>query len=179
MTGDAMEIKAIKDNIDEIPPPCKTCLYWEAPTEYKNDNGNDEALTKKKEWFQETLDEFGNCGFLIYEDGKPIGYTQYGSVDRFLNISRYPAASSLYGEDTIFLSCLFVIDPEYRGKGIGTQVLEKIIENLKSRGFESITTLARKGNPNNPSGPFKFYKEQGFEIEEDHPKFPLMRLEIE
>lgn len=177
-----MEIKKIKARLDAIPQPCRTCLYWEAPGEYQNDNGDEEAILKKQEWFTETLDEFGNCAFLAYDHGDVIGYAQYAPVDRFLNIAKYPAASTLYDanteEETIFLSCLFIPNEENRGKGVGSALLNKIIENLRFRGYNLLVTFARRKNPNNPSGSLEFLKKNGFKIEEDHPTYPLLSLDL-
>lgn len=174
-----MKIKAITpDRVDELPKPCRTCLYWEAPTEYQNDNGEEEAIEKKREWFKETREEFGNCGFLAYQNEKPIAYAQYGPATRFLNTSRYPATPS-YDEDTVFLSCLFITQRNLRRNGIGTQVLKETLKRLKGRGYKSIETFARRGNPNNPSGPFEFYKENGFSVKKDDEEYPLMSLELD
>lgn len=179
MVGDEMEIKEMEGHISDIPKPCKTCLYWEAPTEYQNDNGDEEAILKKKAWFDETLREFGNCGFLAYENGKVVGYAQYAPAERFLNVARYPTAPPTYEEDTVFLACLFVVDKGHRGGGIGTRLLERVIDDVKARGFGSIETFARRENPNNPSGPACFYEKHGFKVKKEHPRYPLLSLDLD
>lgn len=174
-----MEIKKIKDNLEDIPKPCKTCLYWEAPTEYQEDNGDEEIISKKKEWFRDCFEEIGNCGYLVSQDGSVIGYAQFAPATQFLNVTQGSSILPSHDEDTIFLSCLFIVNSRYRGKGIGTKLLEEIIDTLKKKGFKAIETFARRGNPNCPSGPVKFYEKNGFKVKEDHPKFPLMCLELD
>lgn len=57
-------------------------------------------------------------------------------------------------------------------------MLRNIIEDLKSRGVRAVETFARKGSPDNPSGPFEFYLKNGFKVLRDDPEFPLMRLDL-
>jgi len=78
----------------------------------------------------------------------------------------------------VLISCLFIAQKEYRGRGLGKQLLQSIIEDLRKRGVKAVETFARKNNPNNPSGPVEFYLKNGFKIHRDDPEYPLMRLEL-
>ncbi len=58
--------------------------------------------------------------------------------------------------------CMFYdvgVHPDYRGKGIGTSIIEKLIDKVKDKGYASIGLFAWKENPDNIS----FYEKFGFE----------------
>ncbi|MEM2057748.1 MAG: GNAT family N-acetyltransferase, partial [Thermoproteota archaeon] len=78
----------------------------------------------------------------------------------------------------VLISCLFIAEKEYRGRGLGKLLLESIIEDLRKRGFKAVETFARRNNSNNPSGPVEFYLKNGFRVLREDPEFPLMRLEL-
>ena len=82
-------------------------------------------------------------------------------------------------DGTVFLSCLFIDEKSLRGKGIGMELLDSIVADLKKQGFKAIETFARRGSINNPSGPNELYLKRGFQIKnEANPEFPLMRLDL-
>jgi len=170
-----------RENLDDIPEPCRSCVYWEFPEDSEKAKLlKSELVRKKKEWFLQTLREFGNCGKIVYYNNSVVGYAQYGPVTHLPNISSY--GSKLVGrleDGTVFLSCLYITKKALRGRGIGLKLLESIILDLKKRGFKAIETFARRGSSNNPSGPIEIYLKKGFHIkDETNPEFTLVRLEL-
>ncbi|MFO7712739.1 MAG: GNAT family N-acetyltransferase [Dehalococcoidia bacterium] len=138
--------------------------------------GQHESLPKKLSWLQRTLKGFGNCGKLLYVDGRGIGYAQYAPPGYLPNAARYPAGPT--GDDAVLISCLFVAHQEFRGSGLGSQLLASIIDELRTRGAEAIETFGRKGSPENPSGPAELYLRNGFRTHRDDREFPLLRLQL-
>lgn len=66
-----------------------------------------------------------------------------------------------------------------RGKGPGKGLLDKVITDLRKRGFKAVETFARKDSANNPSGPIEFYLRGGFHVEEEiNSDFALVRLNL-
>lgn len=60
------------------------------------------------------------------------------------------------------IMCMFYdigVHPDYRGKGIGTRIMEMLIDNVRDKGYASIGLFAWKENPDNIS----FYEKFGFE----------------
>lgn len=170
-----------RENLDYIPEPCRSCLYWEFPEDSEKAKLlKSELARKKKAWFLQTLREFGNCGKLVYYDNNVVGYAQYAPITCFPNIESYE--SKLVGrleDGTVFLSCLYITEKALRGRGMGIKLLESIILDLKKRGFEAIETFARRGSSNNPSGPIELYLKKGFQTkDETDPEFLLVRLEL-
>lgn len=80
-------VSLTEENLIEAPeweePPfsCKYCTYWEHPEEPVNTSreSREDMLTKKLNWLRSVRNVFGNCGKLMYVDGKPVGYAQYAS----------------------------------------------------------------------------------------------------
>lgn len=160
------------------PYSCKYCIYWEYPEQLVDPatEQKEEMFARKLSWLQRTLKEFGNCGKLLYADGKGAGYAQYAPPGRLPNSAEY--ASGPPSDDAVLISCLFIVQRQLRGSGLGSQLLRSIMDDLRTRGAKAIETFARKGNPENPSGPVEFYLRNGFGIQKNDKEFPLMRLEL-
>lgn len=172
----------MQENLDDIPTPCRDCLYWEFPKDFERlcQQKKPELAEEKKKWFIKTLREFGNCGKIIYHDQLPIGYAQYAPLSRLPQANSYKSGPPGRIEDgTVFLSCLYISKERQRGKGIGTRLLNAIITDLRDHNFKAVETFARRGSTNNPSGPIELYLKKDFQIkDETDPEFPLVRLEF-
>lgn len=57
-------------------------------------------------------------------------------------------------------------------------LLNAILEDLEKRDIKTVEAIARKNNPENPSGPVEFYLANKFIIYKDDKEFPLVRLEL-
>jgi GNAT superfamily N-acetyltransferase len=175
-----------ESNLDDIPEPCSCCTYWSSPKEFERTKSElskkrQELKTKKRLWILQTLREFGNCGKILYYNGTPIGYAEYGPSDRFPQIKEYRAQPiGKIEEGIVFLACLYVVNQNLRGKGFGERLLDSVIADLKRRGFRAVETYARRGSPNNPSGPVELYFKKGFRIKnEADPEFPIVKLNLQ
>ena len=169
-------------NLNAIPERCRGCVYWESPSDFEKSKDDPQKKTelqiKKREWFEKTLEEFGSCGKIVFHEGRPIAYAQYSSSERLPNVNSYKSKPvGKREEGVVFLSCLYVADETMREKGIGEQLLQNIIEDLRRKGFKAIETFACRDSANNPSGPMAFYVKNGFHIKDKtDEEFPLMRL---
>jgi GNAT superfamily N-acetyltransferase len=172
-------------NLSDIPASCRGCVYWECPEEFDKAK-QEKALVqrqvefeqKKHEWFIKTKQEFGTCGKIVYYEGKPVAYAQYAHADFLPNVKAYNSAAVGKREQrVVFISCLYVSDKTMRGRGLGETLLKSIVDELTSREFKAIETFARRGNPENPSGPLEFYIRNGFIIKDNsNPEYPLITL---
>ena len=94
----------------------------------------------------------------------------------FPTAAEYPAGP--VSGDAVFLACLFIPAAEQRERGLGSALLCAILKELRVRGLGAVETFARRGNPENPSGPVEFYLKRGFRVIREDPEFPLLRLEL-
>ena len=168
--------KIAKHNFKDIPNPCKYCLYWQTSGPFDEKMLKPEMEREKREWFSKVIREFGNCGFIAYFSGVPIGFIQYAPAKFFPRIKEY--ASGPPSEDAVFLSCLYIANKEARGKGLGTAMLKELLAELGKIKFEVVETFAGKKSENNPSGPLRLYLKHGFKIKKDNNDFPLVRSEL-
>ncbi|MEO0096391.1 MAG: GNAT family N-acetyltransferase [candidate division WOR-3 bacterium] len=159
------------------PYSCKYCIYWEYPEECidPEKEKKEKNLQKKIAWLKNTLIKFGNCGKILYVNKRPVGYAQYAPPEFLPNAFRYPIKPD---DDAVLISCLFIVQRDFRRIGLGTKLLQSIISDLLNRKIKAVETFARKNNPENPSGPVNFYLKNGFKIHKDDKEFPLMRLEL-
>ena len=173
-----------EDNLKDAPEwsghpfSCKYCVYWEYPEECTDPatEQREEMFVKKLGWLQRVTKAFGVCGRLVYGDEEPVGYAQYAPPQYLPGSAGYAAEPP--SDDAVLISCLFIPEAKSRGLGIGSQLLRSAIDELKKEKKRAIETFARRGNPDNPSGPVEFYLANGFQIHRDDKEFPLMRLDL-
>jgi ribosomal-protein-alanine N-acetyltransferase len=101
------------------------------------------------------LNEWGREGDIAFiamnANEKPVGAVWTRLFDD---------SNQTYGyinEQTPVLSCMAVF-PEYRGQGIGTLLLSKMMSTVREKGFESISLSVDPGNPAR-----RLYERYGFE----------------
>ncbi len=104
-------------------------------------------VTATEEGLREAL--FGGRAFvevlIAYSDEAPVGFALY-----------FPIFSTFRGRPGLFLEDLFV-DPEYRGRGIGTALLEALAKVGRERGCIRLEWWVLKWNQ--PA--LEFYKRLG------------------
>ena len=131
---------------------------------------------EKREWLKKVIGEFGDCGFVAYFSGVPIGFIQYAPANFFLRIKEYACGPP--SEDAVFLACLYIANKEARGKGLGTTMFKELLAELRRRKFKAVEAFAGKKSENNPSGPLRLYLKHNFKIKKDNNDFPLVRSEL-
>jgi GNAT superfamily N-acetyltransferase len=174
-----------ESTLDDIPDVCSSCIYWSFPGEFERmqselSNRKEELRAKKRSWAVQMLREFGSCGKILYHNNMPLGYTEYGPSRYFPNIKMYKSQPiGSIEEGIVFLACLYIANADLRRKGLGEQLLEATIADLKRRGFKAVETYARRGSPQNPSGPAELYLKKGFHMKDaTNPEFPIMKLDL-
>ena len=116
--------KNLRDAPEWGDPPfsCKYCIYWEFP-EGCMDTAKmkkEDLMQKKLQWLRDTNRVFGNCGKLLYIDGKAVGYAQY--APRAADYQAGPPS-----EDAVLIACLFIPHKGFRRLGLGSKLLQSII----------------------------------------------------
>ena len=110
----------------------------------------------RDKYFEKTLEEVKKCNgkILIYKDDEKIVGLIVGIINNDETII-YDFKAPKRGRITEL-----VVDKEYRGKGIGKELLLKMKEYLKSNGCEKIMIAVFGYN----ESAIRFYKENGFHI---------------
>jgi hypothetical protein len=68
-----------ENNSQNIPNPCKYCLYWQTSEPFDEKKLKPEMMQKKWEWFNKVAKEFGSCIKIAYFNDVPMGFIQYAS----------------------------------------------------------------------------------------------------
>lgn len=160
------------------PFSCKYCIWWEFPEECidPTKEKKEDMFKRKLKWLKNVKRKFGDCGKILYVDGKGVGFAEYAPSEFLPHSKDYDSGPP--SEDAVLISCLFIPRKEYRKMGLGTMLLKSIITDLRKTGVKSIETFARRSNPNSPSGPLEFYLKNSFKIYRDATEFPLVRLDL-
>ena len=110
----------------------------------------------REKYFEKTLEEVKKCNgkILLYKDNEKIVGLIVGLINND-ETERYDFKAPKRGRITEL-----VVDKNYRGKGIGKELLLKMKEHLKSNGCEKIMIAVFGYN----EGAIKFYKDNGFHI---------------
>jgi len=72
-------------------------------------------------------------GVLAYSDGEPIGWCSFDKRQDYIKLDRAPSLKCDDAENVWSIPCFF-IHRSYRGKGVGTTLLEHALKQLKKRG---------------------------------------------
>ncbi|MEM2463378.1 MAG: GNAT family N-acetyltransferase [Candidatus Bathyarchaeia archaeon] len=164
-----------------FPYSCKYCAFWEL-LDFDDKTGKEKAEQTKREWFINVGKKFGNCGFIVYVDKKPVGFAQYAPVKYFPAIQKYSGLAP--SNDAIFLACLYIANRKLWGKGIGKKLFEKVASNLKKRGYKVVESFARVSDlPSNNipdwyTNPLGFFIKMGFTVIKSKGNIALVRKEL-
>lgn len=102
-------------------------------------------------------------GYLAFEHGKVVGWCNVNDKSAFSKLQDVQTDE----ENVISITC-FVIQKEYRGKGIAQKFLDKIIEDAKINKKKIIEAYPRpnaKTEFGNFHGPYSMYEKNGFKWE--------------
>lgn len=162
--------------MNNIPHPCKSCEYWEAGTAPFKNNQQGDVSFYKEEWYSSYLLSWGSCGKIMKKNGRTVGYAQFGLPAFFKGLTLYRNSRHL-DSSALFISCLYIIE-EYRGMGLGKELLRSIISETSKKRIRSIEAIARRNSSENPSGPLELYLDNGFYIKKNDFEYPIVRLEM-
>jgi len=102
-------------------------------------------------------------GYLAFEHGKVVGWCNVSDKRVFSKLHDIQTEE----ENVIAITC-FMIQKEYRGKGIAQRILNKIIEDAKINNKKIIEAYPRpnaKTEYGNFHGPYSMYEKNGFKLE--------------
>ena len=109
------------ENIDDLVSTCVSQSHLRQAETLAERN------QRKKMWIGKALAAFGSCAKIAYVDNEPAGFVEFYPVQMF-PILRH----MLENRKTILIMCVFV-KREYQGQGIGSKLLQALVEDLKQR----------------------------------------------
>jgi GNAT superfamily N-acetyltransferase len=163
------------DTVDLLPQPCRRCVFWELGARARP-RGSEDAGLQKEAWLSSVGLEWGPAGHVLSVDGAVAGYSLYAPT-RYLDQVGLQAARPV-SRDAVLLATLAVV-PEFEGQGIGRVLLQTMARDLSKRKVRAVEAFADRV----PSGrdcriPAGFLEASGFQVVRDHPRYPLMRMDL-
>jgi GNAT superfamily N-acetyltransferase len=116
-------------------------------------------------------------GYLLYEDGRPVGWCQCGPLESFPALAARPASVA----GSFAVTCMVVV-PEARGRGLAHVMLREVVADLRARGARFVLACAHRLGPDYssplPELPESVCRAAGFRLERDHRECPLYGLAL-
>lgn len=158
-------------NLHRAPKECLTSVFWEIDEESENLD----PFFHKEEWFSSTLLDWGRCGKLMTEGEDAYAFAQYAPDALFPRLSRFPRND--VSRDAAYLAYCFVEEGR-RGKGRGTALVRDVARDVVERGYLGLEAIGDRAWDGGWVLPEPFLSRCGFRVLRDHPRFPLLRLDL-
>ncbi len=152
------------------------CVAWWVPTW----EGWGERTAEENRKLRDSLFERGeHDGYLLYAEGKAVGWAQCGRRDRLEKLCKQ---FSLSTEPDVWAVTCFTVAPEFRKKGLGHQFLAGIVSDLKAQGVKRVQAFPKRGRGLDDgeawTGPEALYLKAGFRIIKGGDKTGIFELAL-
>jgi GNAT superfamily N-acetyltransferase len=163
------------ETLDLLPDPCRRCVFWELGAKAQP-RGSEVTGLQKEAWLSSVVLEWGPAGHVVSVDGEVAGYSLYAPT-HVLDQVGFQAARPV-SRDAVLLATLAVL-PVFEGQGIGRVLLQTMARDLTKRKVRAVEAFADRA----PVGrachvPAEFLEASGFQVVRDHPRYPLMRMDL-
>lgn len=162
------------------------CGFYETPG-IQWDAGPEAASTHRIEK-AERIRAGRATGLLAYADGKVVGWCNAQRRSNFANMRRYSVVIDDPEAPVGSIMC-FLVAPGYRGRGVGTSLLNSACDMFRSDGLKvaegyPTTVHPRKRDweipwaEENYKGPLSIYLKNGFKIHRQFERFAVVRKQL-
>jgi GNAT superfamily N-acetyltransferase len=120
-------------------------------------------------------------GYLAFADGMAVGWCNANDRANFPRESANRAKLYAPAEKREKVVVCFEIAPNYRGKGVATALLQKVIDDAKAEGYIAVEANARIRTERyewDHTGPLRLYEKLGFVPTEQVGNTVVMRREL-
>lgn len=166
------------DHLSALPCECTGCVFWETGTKLEKRCGAACDAQRLREWYDDVLAQWGECGRVALDDGSVLGFVKY-APPRFLPQAQHFRAG-LPAEDAVLIACLHTRD-DARQHGVGTLLLRAALRDLALRGERHVQAYAcacKRDMNCEPVVGVEFLLRNGFTVARPDPEYPLLRLDL-
>lgn len=108
-------------------------------------------------------------GILVYADGAPIGWCQFGYYDelpRLDNYGRYRKFARGQDVTPLWRITCFIVDKKHRKRGVARLALRAALEAIRSKGGGIVEAypILRPGGETEYRGSVSMFQKEGFEV---------------
>lgn len=162
------------DNLQALPDPCRTCVFWEAgrsPRRSEETGGAD----RKRAWWEAMQLDWGTPGKAVFDGHELVGYGGFGPPERLEGARRI---GGIVSDDALLLTTLWVA-PAYRGAGLGKVLLQSILRETYQRGERALEAYGARGDGDPPCVVSEeFLVANGFSVVQQDWAYPRLRLDL-
>jgi GNAT superfamily N-acetyltransferase len=145
-------------------------FHFTGPDDLWNKDENRSSVIK-------LINEKKMTGYLAYSDGYPVGWCNANNRLNFQRLLKYYNLVDNPQDKVCSIVC-FLIQPEFRRKGIARKIIKKISLDCLAQDYNYIEAYPGKGAlscEGHYKGPLKLYEELGFKIEKEHNDYNVVR----
>ena len=104
-------------------------------------------------------------GYLAYSDSNVVGWCNANSQEAYENVNFDLSADKSLNDNKIKSVVCFCIAPEFRGKGIASELLNRVCLDAADEGFDYVEAYPFKNDIYKAyHGPRAMYEKNGFEV---------------
>ncbi|MDQ3932041.1 MAG: GNAT family N-acetyltransferase [Actinomycetota bacterium] len=171
-------VEVTSDRLDALPDRCRHCRFWElgAPRPIDvEDELDDDALVEKCAWWRSVELDFGTSGRAVRVDAEVAAWCLFGPPEVF---ARRWAPTPRPSADALFLATVWVERP-FRGAGLGPLLLRTVVKEALRRDRRAIEAYGdRRHREAGCLLPATWLLHEGFAVHREHPRYPLLRLDV-
>jgi GNAT superfamily N-acetyltransferase len=167
-------VRLTLDHLDELPSPCRSCLFWELDPVRRE--RVEDPCAEKDAWVSEVLREWGSCGRVAVVDDVTVGYLIYAPAAYVPGAAAFPTAP--VSADAVLLTTAYV-DPTAAGGGLGRMLVQGMARDLIERGgIRAVEAFGDTRGGGRCVVPVDFLGSVGFKTHRAHGTTPRMRMEL-
>lgn len=137
---DFFDNRAFSDNNPMGPCYCNAAIMSSDELDKMVSEFGDDCKGTLRRYAVEQLSEGKIFGYLAFDGDDPVGWCNAGDMKCY-PVSRHQAIPDFARENacknTLSVIC-FAIAPEYRGRGVATALLERVISDAAAQGFKAV-----------------------------------------
>jgi len=155
---------------------CCCTAWWSDSFETFSKRTADENRSHRERLFAEGHFD----GYLVYADGRPVGWCQCGPIARLGLLRRFHGLDAT-PPDVVGLTCFFIV-PSARGRGLARRLLDDVLADLRTKPVRSVLAFPRAGDGHEAgevwTGPERLFTSAGFVRTGGTDAHPVLELNL-
>ncbi|MBK6282597.1 MAG: GNAT family N-acetyltransferase [Draconibacterium sp.] len=126
------------------------------------------------------INEGKMLGYLAYAGDKPVGWCNVNNRQNYERLLKYYDLIDNPNDNACSIVC-FLIDPDYRRKGIAQKIIEQICADYALQNYDYIEAYPGKGKlscEGHFKGPLELYEKFDFKIEKEYDNYFVVRKQL-
>ncbi len=168
------------DHVGDLPERCQRCMFWELgadrpPAEVARVSAAAAARVQKQAWVTGVALETGAPGVIVRHGSKVMGHASFAPSTSYApRGGTAPSAS----HDALLLATVW-LHPQARGTGTGREIVAAALRDAIRLDLQAVEAYGdRRAREWDCVLPATWLLHHGFEVEVEHPRYPLLRLDV-